>query len=218
MSVKDAWKASGLVTLTLPSGFRVRGVLPAPSEVVRRKIVPQALRQAVIPLGGRLMTELSEDEHAMLVDARRFQAAAFIKEMAAPGTTGDDGWEPVAVTKDELEAMPGRDVEALDDLIGGYATADVITARAEVALGLRDPSTLADIEEREAGDTVDGWRGFRDGDGGDARHPSGADVEPSAIGNPPDHEPADRVRGRRRARAAGGRRTTGSVDGQVASA
>lgn len=218
-SVKDAWADAARVTLTLPSGFRVRGVLPAPSEVVRLKIVPQKLRQAVVAFsgGGRLMSDLNEDEHAQLVEARRYQAAAFVKEMAAPGTTGDDGWEAITVTKDELAKMPPADVEALDDLIGGYATADMITANSEVALGLRTRDDADAVAEGEAGDTVDGWSAFRDdGRSDDVGAPSASVVDP-AVDDPRDTKPVDGVRRRRRARtSAAAKGSTG--DGQVASA
>lgn len=202
MSVKDQWRTAGLTTVTLPSGFRVRGTMPNPSEVIRRKIVPQALRMAVIQStgGGRMLSDLNEDEHAALVDARRYQAAAFIREMAAPGTTGDDGWEPVVVTKDDLEVMPPADVEALDDLIGGYRTANGITIQSERALGIVDDAAVDAVEQAEAGDTVDGWRDFRVVTGGDGVGADGADVAPTAVDDARHPEPVDRVPRRRRAR------------------
>lgn len=218
MSVKDAWAEAGRITVTLPSGFRVRGVLPSPSEVIRLKIVPQTLRREILGFESKMMNELSEDEHAAIVDGRRYQAAAFIRAMAPPGTTGDDGWEPVTLTKDELADMPPGDVEALDDLIGGYATAEMITVRSEVVLGLREAADLVAVKQREAGDTVDGWRDFRIVDGGGSPDTPSADVEPVPVRNPRDRKPVDRVRGGRRSSTPRRRQTGPAADGPIATA
>jgi hypothetical protein len=216
MSVKDRWAEAGRTTLTLPSGFRVRGVMPSPSEVVRLKIIPQTLRRAVIGFtaGGRMLSELSEDEHAQLVDARRYQAAAFVREMAPPGTTGEEGWEAVTVTRDDLASMPPGDVERLDDLIGGYATAEMITTESEYALGIRTREDVERVAEEEAGDTVDGWTGFRGGPGGDDAGTVGADVVDPAVGDVGDSQPVDRTPRRRRTRTQ--THVAGAGDGPIA--
>jgi hypothetical protein len=215
-TVKELWAASAVQTVVLPSGFRVRGVMPSPSEVVRRKIVPQALRRQVVALAPKLMSELDENEHAALVDARRYQTAAFVREMAPPGTTDEDGWEPVTLSVEDLSGMPPADIEALDDLIMGVATAAMLTAASEAALGIGSPDDLAAVRNREAGDTVDGWAEFRDDGRGADPSAAGADVANPAVRTDRGPKSAGRARPRRRAGATA--RESGAADGPIASA
>jgi hypothetical protein len=209
-SVRDQWAAAGVTTLTLPSGFRVRGIMPNPSEIIRRKIIPQGLRVAVLGMQGRMMSDLDEDEHAQLIEARRYQIAAFVRAIAPPGTEGDDGWEPITLTLDDLSDMPSADIERLDDLIGGYQTAEQITARSEYALGLATLADIAAIDNVEAGDTVDGWRSFRGVDGSDGVGTERSDVAPTAVGDDRRPKPVDGVPRRRRTRSTA--RNKGTTD------
>lgn len=163
MSVKELWAEAGQTTVLLPSGFTARGVMPAPTEIIRLKLVPWQLRQAVTSFGGRKMSDLTEAEHTQLVEARRYQLVAFIHELAPPGS---EEFEPVSLSIDDLGKMPPLDVEALDDLIMGISTAEMITARSKLMLGMLDKESVERIEREEAGDTVDGWVGFRAVDGG----------------------------------------------------
>jgi hypothetical protein len=208
MSVREQWEAAGRITVLLPSGFRVRGVMPSPTEIVRRRIVPWALRQATAAMGGSKMSDLSEDQHAQLVEARRFQLAAFLREIAAPGTEGDDGFEAVEFTVDELGALPPNDLEALDDLIMGIKTAEQINAQSALRLGMLDRESAERIQQEEEGDTPDGWAGFREESGGSgAGDPVGA-VEPEAeqhAARPASTTP--RAAAGRRSGAAAARRT-----------
>jgi hypothetical protein len=173
MGIKEQWAAAALETILLPSGFKVRGAMPAPTEIIRLKLVPWQLRQAVSSMGGRKMGDLDEQEHAQLVEARRYQAAAYVREMAPPGS---DEFEPVQVSVDELGQMPPGDIEALDDFIMGSATAEMITARSMVALGMLDKESAERIEQEEAADTVDGWVEFREGSGGADAGQTGAEM------------------------------------------
>jgi hypothetical protein len=194
MSVKELWETAGLTTVLLPSGFQARGTMPSPTEIVRRKIVPWQLRQAIVGLMGKTMGELTELEHAQLVEGRRYQVSAFVREMAPPGSAE---FEPIQLTVDELSRMPPGDVEALDDLIMGIATAAMITARSRVALGELDKESAERIEQEEAEGTVDGWTDFRDESGGAADGARGPEMEHPAIGAAADPEPTHRAARRR---------------------
>jgi hypothetical protein len=191
------WASAGLVELTLPSGFRVRGVLPAPSEVIRRKIVPGQLRAAVFAMSGKKLSELTEDEEAVLVDARRHQAAAFLREIYDEQRKK---WEPLTVTVDDLAsgAYPPADIEALDDLVMGLRTPEQITAASEIALGLR-PATDGD---EEAASTVNGWAEFRDEPRSGDADPERSDLAPTPITAARPNRAARRAPAGRRARVA----------------
>lgn len=197
MNVKEQWAAAGRTTLLLPSGFRVRGVLPSPTEVIRRKLVPWQLRQAVQSMGGKKMSQLTEDQHAELVEARRWQASAFVQQIALPGSEGEDGWEDVHLSVEDLGNLPPDDIEALDDLIMGVKTADMITAESEVRLGLRDKESAERVAQEEAGDTVDGWAEFRGGERRTGDSAAGGAVEPEAV-EPAAHPKSARGAGRGR--------------------
>ena len=201
-TAKELLLQAGQTEFLLPSGFRVRGVMPSPTEVIRRKLIPWQLRRAINSIGtGRKMSELSEDEHANLVEGRRYQAAALIKELQAPGS---DEWEPVSFSIEELATLPPDDLEALDDLIMGIRTAEMITADSEVRLGLRDKESAERVAAEEAGDTVDGWadfRGERSGAGaGGAGGALGDEADGAAAGADP--QPAGRAAGGRRSGTA----------------
>jgi hypothetical protein len=171
-----------------------------------RRIVPYQLRQAITSMGGRKMSDLSETQHAQLVEGRRFQVAAFIREMAAPTATPEEepSWEPVELSVEDLRAMPQLDIESLDDLIMGLRTADMITATSETILGWRDEESAERVAQLEAASTVDGWTEFRSVDGGAGAGDDGGAVQPEAINDHRHPEPADRVSRRRRATPAAG--------------
>lgn len=202
MSILGEWKAAGLETVLLPSGFRARGVKPSPTEVIRRRIVPYQLRAAVNSMGGRKMSDLSEVEHGQLVEARRYQLAAFIREMAPPGTEGDEGWEKVELTVDDLADLPPLDLEALDDLIMGLATAEMVTERSMLALGLLDKESAERIEKEQQEASVSGWAEFRDESGRAAAGAAGGSVEGEAEPARRTVRRADRAAARRRAAPA----------------
>ena len=190
-----AWEAAGQTTVLLPSGFSVRGVLPSPTEIIRRKLVPWQLRQAVQGMGGRKMSDLSEEQHAQLVEARRYQVAAFIRELAAPGT---EEFEPVELTVDDLAKMPPADTEALDDLMMGIATAEMITTRSKVALGMMDAESAERVAAEEEGATVGGWTEFHAELGGDTAGQAGGAVGTASEQPARSDEPADSVPAGRR--------------------
>jgi hypothetical protein len=187
----------GLQTVTLPSGVRVRGVLPHVADLVRRRLIPQELMVALIAAEAREQRgePLTPEEHDARVQDQYIEAAAFVRAVELE----DGTWERVSLTADDLRngGMVPDDLESLIAIATGIRTPVQVDAESRLELGLMEPAEAEAIREREAASTVTGWAGFRDNAGGDAPREDGGDVAHDTVEPPP-------ARGRRRASARRG--------------
>lgn len=194
MSAKDRLLNVGYREVLLPSGIRVRGVMPQLMDLVRRRMIPTDLMAKLISAeqAVRENRELTPEEFDARVSDQYIEAAAFIRQIQAE----DGTWENVTITPVEIRdgGMDPRDREALLAIATNTSTPEIVTAESEVALGIRPAAEAEAIKEREAGGTVEAWSEFRDDGRGEA---PGGDGE--GVGTPA--KPADRSERRRRARA-----------------
>ena len=181
MSVVDELKQAGYREVVLPSGFRVRGVMPADRDLVRLRLVPGDLQAAV--LAGDAKAEsgspLSDEERAARVEIQRIAAAAFIR---AVWDAESEAWVPCRLTADDLNSggMDPADVDALEDIVLYRRTPAEVTLQALRSKGEETAEALA-AAEREAGDTVDAWSEFRDDGRGDGAGTGSESVEGPSV-------------------------------------
>jgi hypothetical protein len=214
LTARDRWAQAGYTELTLPSGFRVRGVRLPPSELVRRQLMPAQLRAAVVKMMAKPPQDWDAEDLAAKVEESRIIATAFLRDIwddeACPGPCKHaknkphaGRWEPLEVSAADLSAgaFPPDDLEALDSYIFGFVTPEQLRAAVEVGRGMMEAAEAAAITEREAGDTVSGWAAFRDEPGSEAGNPEREDVGLPTVLNPPDNRATRRAGSRRRPRA-----------------
>lgn len=181
MTVRERWLGAGYEEVTLPSGFKVRGVRPTTRDLLLANVLPTDLSSLVMSAEAKKNAgrQLTSEELGATVAAQRIEAAAFVRD------AWDDeasAWEPVTLTAADLNGsgMDPRDVDALEDIVlyrrtPAQITASTLAARAEIS-----PADAAAIDREEAGDTVDGQAGFRhDGGGDDAGQDSGTLRDPA---------------------------------------
>ena len=158
----SGWTKAGLTdAIPLPSGWRVRGVLPMLHTLIRRDLLPSHLLE--VALRGADPKWLAEDEpegkrsddSADYIDAL---VAAFPRMVQAPDS---DEWVPVALEAADLATMDQRDVDVMAGLV----------------LRLKTPQ---DIIDGEAGSDPAEFRDELVGDA--AREDVGDAAEPNAAG------------------------------------
>lgn len=142
----NLWNA-GLVAVDLPSGIRIRGVLPGIPELARHGLIPQDLRAAALhfadPAWMRAEGESPEEAAKRQLEWRRLvrlQVARFPQDIEVDGE-----WKPLGLTLEQrIERIgtpehPGTmdtlDVDVLEDLVLRYRTPDQISRRSRVMRG-----------------------------------------------------------------------------------
>ncbi len=126
--------AHGAVECLLPSGWRVRVVLPSLRHLVRHGILPTHLHEAA--LKGADPAWLSEPEHREERQARvgeyvSFLVAHSLRESCAP----DGEWRAESLTAADVLGMDELDLDLLEDLVLRERTADEVTARSRILRG-----------------------------------------------------------------------------------
>lgn len=151
----NLWNA-GLVEVDLPSGIRIRGVLPGIPELARHGLIPQDLRAAALhfadPAWMRAEGESPEEAAKRQLEWRRLvrlQVARFPQDIDVAGE-----WKPLGLTLEQrIERIgtpehPGTmdtlDVDVLEDLVLRYRTADQISQRTRV---MRGAGSIEDIRQ-----------------------------------------------------------------------
>lgn len=193
MSILDDWAAGGLIDVTLPSGLRIRGRMPAVQDLVVGRLAPATLLTAALPLLGREVAGFDEEERATWIEWQRIQAAAFIREAWDPTA---ERFEPAVVTPLMLTTAPPEDVDALEDLILRRRTAGQVTAAACYVAGKIDIDELKRITATEAASTVTAWTSFRPDAAGPADRADRPDVADPAKRAASDQRPRRRTRPR----------------------
>ena len=198
------------VDVTLPSGLRVRGLLPTLNTLARRGLLTSDLYAAVLKAEADPEWLTSEP----VAEAEREQKRRLWFSMAAAfprDRWAGDAWEPMAVTPSEVEdAMSEDDKDALLALVQRVATPAQVTAISLYVLGLGpDPSS-----EEVPAETPSDWERFRDVPRGDAGGEDGGAVGDDAEPGAGDTGRGDGVpRGRGAGRAAAPRGPEGSPVG-----
>lgn len=148
MTAADRWRSAGSVAVTLPSGFRVRMVVPPADEIIRQGLSPAAAMAAVMAVEAGAQADPDNDAARVMLDKIRAIAARSVRAVW-DDESGD--WEPVALSFEDLAdgEFDHRDVEALEAIAGHRATPAEVTAR----------STGEAVEE--AG-SAEAWARFRD--------------------------------------------------------
>ncbi len=194
----DRWARIGLQEVELPSGIKVRGVLPNAVDLATRGLLPGYLRNVVFSLasaGEVKFSELSDDEADRFRSLLRHMGARFVREVQ-----GEDGeWEPVELTGDELDSgtFPREDIAALEVIAGRQRTPEQVTAVSQFSRGLLEDEAVLAITEKEAGDTVNGWAEFRDDGSRPGTEQDSGTVQPTSLDHAGDKRPRRRAsRGR----------------------
>ena len=177
MGARERWSAAGYEEVTLPSGFKVRGVRPTTRDLMLHDLLPSDLAALVMGAEGakKAGRELTPAERGATVAAQRIEAAAFVRQV------WDDeaqAWEAATILAADLNGtgFDPRDVDALEDIVLYRRTPAQITAETLAARGEISPAAAAAASAEEVGDTVDGQAGFRDDGRGDAAGADGGAV------------------------------------------
>lgn len=165
--------------MLLPSGYRVRGVIPGLPELARLGLLERRVIAATLRLADpKWLTQAPEDEQELaLGDLLDAKVAGFPREALDPGADPETGeWKAVHLTVADLPNMDQRDRALLGELIMHIWTADQITEAV-----LRGDYTL----EGQVS-PLDGLATFRDDGAGPAGGPDGTGVagapEPATAG------------------------------------
>lgn len=182
MKARDRWAVAGYEEVTLPSGFRVRGVRPTSRDLLLHDLLPGDLTALVMSAEakGRANAPLDPEERSATIAAQRIEAAAFVRQVWDEET---GAWEDVTLKASDLNdgGFDPRDVDALEDIVLFRRTPAQITASTQAALEQITTADAAVVEREEAGGTVDGQAAFRDDGGRDDAGANGRTVRPAPV-------------------------------------
>lgn len=160
---------AGYTTVLLPSGYRVRGIVPslailAERDLLTREVVSAAASLAAIKHREQIDDPRTEQDLRVWVDAL---VMGFAHEAQDPGADEETGeWKPVRLTS--VAGLDQRDRMLLESLVLHQMTADEVTAASRAAM---------DATEREEGPSVmERLVAFRDVRRGAAPDDDGSDV------------------------------------------
>lgn len=181
MTARERLLSAGYEEVTLPSGFRVRGVRPTSRDLLLANLLPAELSARVLSAESKGSgAQLTAEERAATIEAQRIEAAAFVRQV------WDDeagAWEDTRLTAADLNGagMDPADVDALEDIVLYRRTPAQITASTLAAQGEISEADAAAVNREEAGDTVDGQAAFRDDGGRDDAGANGRAVRPAPV-------------------------------------
>lgn len=170
---------AGLVTVLLPSGYRLRGAIPSLAELAYRGLIDGRIQAAVARLASDKWLAGSkpaeQDERIQVyVDAL---VAGFPREALDPGGDPEAGpWLPTSLVVEDLWKLDSRDRDRLEDLVMRVLTADEITAGV-----LRGDYELPGGAGKEQASALDRLAEFRSDSDGTADSGDGADLARAPI-------------------------------------
>jgi hypothetical protein len=142
----SSWQTAGLVEVGLPSGYRVRGVLPMLHTLTRADLLPTHLLEVALKgADPKWLAEADKDE-GRAKRTREYMdvlIASFPREVQAPGT---DEWEPVSLTPADFATMDQADIDALEDLVFRLRTPEQVEAN----IAPEDPAPFRDERQHAA--------------------------------------------------------------------
>lgn len=179
--------------VTLPSGLRLRGLLPTLNTLARRGLLTSDLYDAVLQAEAKPEWLVSAPSDGADAETKRrlwfALSAAFPRERWEAGV-----WVPWTLTTLEFEDLVvEEDKDALLALVMRAQTADEITQESLEILG-SEPATA---DEEVPAETPSAWEPFRDDLGGDADREDGGSVADDAEQPAPDPGRGDGVPGGR---------------------
>lgn len=198
MGIEERLRAANRQEVTLPSGTRVRGVMPDIDYLVRKGLMSDDLLRAVATIEaadqetpGR---QREPGEREAIARENLVEAAGWLRD-AWDQDAGD--WAPLTVTGDTIDDLfAPDDVTALVGIILGRSTPAQVTAAYQELAGEISAELGRRIQEEEAGATEAGWTRFpADGQ----RAEPGADggtVRPAPLDDDRPAAPARRTRAR----------------------
>lgn len=130
MSV-SAWLNSGITEVLLPSGNRIRGVLPSMRALQRRSLLDPTLTDAATHFGD---TEWVGDDPARQQATQAVLdrlVAVFPRQSCAADS---DAWTDVALTAEDVAGLPDRDRDVLEDIVLRLRTPAQVTTASEQLL------------------------------------------------------------------------------------
>ena len=128
-SALDRWKTAGLVEVQLPSGFKVRGVLPTVEMLLLRGSVPGTLTEIALRFAttGVNLTDSDTETASKFMLFAREMAAGFVRDVWNDETSE---WEPVTITAADFDGTFDQlDIDALEDLALRQKSAAQISER-----------------------------------------------------------------------------------------
>lgn len=178
-SAVERWKTSGRKEVTLPSGWRVRGVMPSVESLVVRGLLPTDLQTVALKYAtsGVQITDLASEAFRDFTKFAREMAAAFVREV------WDDeaqAWEPVSMSASDLSEIDPGDVDALEQIVLRQKTVDQITSG-----------------DTEGAGPVADKAGFPGESAGPDPGQDGGEVRESPVSDAPDRRPRGGPRPRR---------------------
>lgn len=173
----NGWLTSGIVEVLLPSGWRVRGVLPMLRTLARMDLItPALLEVATRGLDREWLKEAAQDPERRAAIRGYMDAlvSSFPRE-ALPA--GGSEWLPVTLTPADMATIDQRDLDLLEDVALRIVTPAEASRRAAILLGLP-----VDDDGQEVGvEALAPFRGVGDGaSGGDDGEDVGDSTEPDA--------------------------------------
>jgi hypothetical protein len=175
-AVLERWASRTDQEVTLPTGMRAKVRLPSPEALARNERMPKELRSVALQFAVNVVrvNELDEDGKLAYVQFRE-QLVSETVQALWDDEAGD--WVPVHVSREQLRelSLPEEDLSALEDIAERRRTPGQVTALALERQGQLTANQAAQLLQKEAGATVDGWRGFPGqqggpGAGGDSAH------------------------------------------------
>lgn len=168
----SAFASAGLTEVLLPSGFRVRGVIPGLTVLAQRGLLDDRVAAAAQRLADKAWLKDAEPS-AFERDLRTYVdalVAGFAREALDPGAAE---WAPTNLGVADLPNIDQRDRDLLEELVMHRKTADEVTALAQAAIDA--------VAVQEVPDELDRLVDFRDEPGSAARGEDGAGVLDPAL-------------------------------------
>jgi hypothetical protein len=172
----------GPVEVLLPSGWRVRGLLPTLGELVRRQLLPNDLLEVALKRADPdwLVEAIADPVREALL--QRHMMVMVIAYASEQWSEAEQAWVPLSLRIEDFSA-PGHqgildpdDVDALEYLVRRRVTAATVTAEAAKWLQVRAPQT------REVPDgAVPDWAEFRGEPGSGTRGTNRGEVDAAAL-------------------------------------
>lgn len=166
---------AGVDVVHLPSGWVIRGRLPAVEDLYIREVVPDDLLNVAAQFAqGGSAASASEPDKARWHRFLRLLVAEYVVQVQVNGK-----WHDQVVTIEDTFTMDARDVDELEYIVLRLKTAAQVSATWQADRGEISDEAANEIWQREVARSLRGWSNFRALAEGLARGPDSADVQPT---------------------------------------
>lgn len=150
------WQAAGTITVLLPTGTEIRGMLPGSGSLARRGITPGILRDIASRLTGEAgQGGMSDEDWATWEDKVRDVIAEFVTAIRPPG---HDEFSEHRIEPEHR--VPPIDLDALIAIALRFESPAQVDARSRVALKGQPATSAASLWARTAHATLPAWSEF----------------------------------------------------------